>query len=135
MYCLHKTGTRPLKKQQDFKKVYSQGKYAADSVFVVYALAVNPTPLQSIRLGITVSKKVGNAVTRNRIRRIAKEVYKQIYEEIEITAGYDIVIVARKIAGTFEKGKDYQVAKKSIGHLLPKAIGRAKVFCSEELSQ
>ncbi len=45
------------------------------------------------RLGITVSKKVGNAVTRNRVRRLIKENYRLM--EKEIRSGYDVVIVAR----------------------------------------
>ncbi len=45
------------------------------------------------RLGITVSKKVGNAVTRNRVRRLIKENYRLM--EPEIRDGYDVVVVAR----------------------------------------
>jgi len=60
-----------IKKQQDFKRVYSQGKYAADSLFVAYALA---NDLTHNRLGITVSKKANkSAVVRNRVRRWVKE--------------------------------------------------------------
>ncbi len=45
------------------------------------------------RLGITVSKKVGNAVTRNRVRRLIKENYRLM--EPEVRTGFDVVIVAR----------------------------------------
>jgi len=65
-----------LKKKQDFKKVYSQGKYAADTLFVAYALA---NGLSYNRIGITVSKKIGSAVIRNRVRRWVKESYRKIF--------------------------------------------------------
>ncbi|MCL2285990.1 MAG: ribonuclease P protein component [Firmicutes bacterium] len=92
MCCLHKTTKiLSLKKNQDFKKVYSQGKYAADSFFVAYALA---NDLNQNRIGITVSKKIGCAVVRNRIKRWVKEACRLLLHDGQ-AIGYDFVIVAR----------------------------------------
>ena len=105
MCCLHKVKVISLKKRQDFKKVYGQGKYAADNLFAAYALA---NDLQQNRIGITVSKKVGNAVVRNRVKRWVKESYRLLH----IGQAYDFVIVARPPAGELlGKGAFFQVDK------------------------
>jgi len=108
MCCLHRT-TSPLislKKKQDFKKVYSQGKYAADYLFVAYALA---NDLQENRIGITVSKKVGCAVVRNRVKRWVKESYRLF--KIDGQA-HDFVIIARAPSGNLiGKGAFHEIDK------------------------
>ena len=84
-----------LKKKQAFKQVYSRGKYAADSLFVVYALA---NEAEANRLGLSVSKKVGNAVVRNRVKRWLKESYRLLTHDASFRF-YDFVIVARASVG------------------------------------
>lgn len=79
-----------LNKNYEFRRIYSSGKSAATPLLAIYykknRLGIN-------RLGLTVSTKVGNAVTRNRVRRKLKEIYR--LHEAEIKSGIDIVIVAR----------------------------------------
>jgi len=112
MCCLHKRGRiESIKRRQAFKKVYSRGKHAADSLFVVYALA-NET--ESNRLGITVSKKVGNAVTRNRIKRWLKESYLTL----SLKQGYDFVILARAASGQLLREGAFVKVTNSITHSL-----------------
>jgi ribonuclease P protein component len=82
--------TESIKKNIDFKKVYKRGRSNVGRYLVVY-LMKNRT--SENRLGITVSKKVGNAVIRNRVRRLIKETFRK-YEDT-LSPGYDIVIVAR----------------------------------------
>lgn len=99
--------------------MYSQGKYAADSYFVAYALANDRS---GNRIGITVSKKVGNAVVRNLIKRWVKECYrKESCRTTGIGQAYDIVIVARQPAGLLarerQSGAFLQVCK-SVTRLL-----------------
>jgi len=123
MCCLHKT-TLPLislKKKQDFKKVYSQGKYAVDYLFVAYALA---NDLQHNRIGITVSKKVGCAVVRNRVKRWVKESYR--LNKIERQA-YDFVIVARAPSGKLVGKGAFHHIDKSVKGLLERLLKRAAV--------
>ena len=82
-----------LKKNRDFQQVYRKGTSAASRQFVMYVLK-NGTPVN--RLGITVSKKVGNSVVRHRVKRLVKEGYR--LQETAYTQGFDIVVVARPSA-------------------------------------
>lgn len=80
----------PICQNSDFRRIYSRGKYYVTPVVVVYVLK-NRQKLT--RFGITTSKKIGNAVHRNRSRRIIKEALRQISPLIQ--PGYDYVFVAR----------------------------------------
>jgi len=116
MYCLH-NGKASIKKNQDFKRVYSQGKYAADPMLVAYALA-NGVGVN--RLGITVSKKIGCAVVRNRVRRWIKESYRLLPNILEGQAAisYDIVFIARAPAGKLIGKGSFNQINKSVKALL-----------------
>ena len=80
-----------LKKNSDFKNVYTHGKSYANKYLVMYVLENN---LGRNRIGISVSKKVGNSVVRHRITRLIRESYR--LQESIFNSGLDIVIVARK---------------------------------------
>ena len=82
--------TSALKKNHEFKRLYNKGKSTASQCAVVYC---RRNGRQENRLGVTVSTKIGGAVQRNRVRRRLKEIYR-LNEHI-LSAGYDIVIVAR----------------------------------------
>lgn len=82
-----------LKKNNDFKNVYRKGKSYANKYLVMYVLENN---MQINRLGISVSKKVGNSVVRHRITRLVRESYR-LHENI-FNSGLDIVVVARNNA-------------------------------------
>ena len=84
-----------LKKNSDFKNVYTRGKSYANKYLVMYVLENN---LGKNRIGISVSKKVGNSVVRHRITRLVRESYR-LHENI-FNSGLDIVIAARKGAST-----------------------------------
>ena len=62
-----------LKKNDDFRLVYRSGKSCANRYLVMYA---KPNDLGTSRIGISVSKKVGNSVVRHRIKRLVKESYR-----------------------------------------------------------
>ncbi|MGM0379277.1 MAG: ribonuclease P protein component [Bacillota bacterium] len=79
-----------IKKNKEFKSVYSNGKKIVSKSFIFYYLKNNK---KYDRIGFTVSKKVGNSVERNRIRRRLKAIFRQDY--LETQKGYDLVIVAR----------------------------------------
>ena len=91
-------------KNREFSPVYRTGKRAADLCFVLYFLE-NGT--DSNRLGITVSKKIGNSVVRSRVKRIIKEAYR--LHEKDLKTGLDLVIVARKEAAD-KKSTDMEVS-------------------------
>ena len=82
-----------LKKNKDFQNVYRKGKSYANRYFVMYVLK-NET--EQNRLGISVSKKVGNSVIRHRITRLIRESYR-LHEEM-FNRGLDIVVIARGTA-------------------------------------
>ena len=79
-----------LKKNSDFHRLYNRGKASANPFVVVYCRK-NGRDLN--RIGYTVSKKLGKAVTRNRIRRRMREVYRLNMHKLK--KGFDIVAVAR----------------------------------------
>ena len=82
-----------LKKNEDFRSVYDDGRSRADRYLVMY---IRQNGLSINRLGISVSKKVGNSVVRHRFKRLVKESYR--LQEAVFNSGLDIVIVARKEA-------------------------------------
>lgn len=79
-----------LKKNEEFKKVYAKGTSVVTPFLVMYYLK-NGMPIN--RLGISVSKKVGNSVIRNRAKRLIKEAFR--LSDIPLKNGYDLVIIAR----------------------------------------
>ena len=86
---------KSLKLNKDFRRLYARGAHKADKHIVVYALK-NKQGLN--RLGLTASKSVGNAVERNRARRLMRESYRLLYDDIK--KGIDIIIVARKLCAS-----------------------------------
>lgn len=84
-----------LKKNHQFRFVYKNGKSYANRYFIMY---VKENGLGRNRIGISVSKKVGNSVVRHRVTRLVRESYR-LHESI-FNSGLDIVIVARPSAAT-----------------------------------
>ena len=82
--------TVAMKENHVFRRLYRKGKTAADSRLALY---IRPNGGKGSRLGLTVSTKVGHAVVRNRVRRRLREIYR--LHEGELTAGMDVVVVAR----------------------------------------
>ena len=82
--------TEILNDNKDFLALYKKGRYAASKYSVIY---VRPNGRPFNRLGITAGKKVGNAVCRNRAKRLIRLAYRNA--EAELPVGMDIVIVAR----------------------------------------
>ena len=89
-----------LKNTQQFSNVYNKGKYYTNKYLVMYVLE---NDLSFNRVGISVSKKVGNSVVRHRLTRLVRESYR-LHEKI-FNNGLDIVVVVRKDAAlmTYEK--------------------------------
>ena len=107
-----------LKKNSDFQVVYKNGKSFANKYLVMYVFENN----SSInRIGISVSKKVGNSVIRHRITRLIRESYR-LHENI-FNSGLDIVVIARNTASNLE----YNEVESALLHL-SKLHGILKVF-------
>lgn len=101
--------TESIKKNEEFREIYSTGKSYANKNLVMY-MKKNHTGKN--RLGISVSKKTGNSVIRHRITRLIRESYR--LNEDRILEGLDIVVVAR----TGAKGKTYREIEESLLHLM-----------------
>ena len=97
-----------LKKNQDFQNVYKKGKLNANKYLVMFIVENN---LDRNRIGISVSKKVGNSVIRHRLKRLIKESYR--LNEAVFKSGFDIVVVARTTA----KDRTYRDIESALLHL------------------
>lgn len=80
-----------VKRRNDFKKAYSKGKSFLSKDLVIYA---SRNFKKGLRVGITTSKKIGNAPQRNRARRIIRESARRVLEKF--SGNFDIIFVARK---------------------------------------
>ena len=80
----------PICRNNDFRRIYARGKSYVSPLVVVYALK-NRT--KNVRVGITTSKKIGNAVQRNRSRRVIREAFRALAPRVR--PGFDLVLVAR----------------------------------------
>ncbi|HKL80565.1 MAG TPA: ribonuclease P protein component [Mobilitalea sp.] len=101
--------TESIKSNKDFRKIYHTGKSYANKYLIMY---VKKNESIGNRLGISVSKKVGNSVVRHRLTRLVRESYR--LSEDYLLYGLDIVVVARVTA----KGKNYSEIDSSLLHLM-----------------
>ncbi|WAA09534.1 ribonuclease P protein component [Fervidibacillus albus] len=111
-----------IKKNEDFQKIFQKGKSTANRQFIIYRLE---NGRDHFRIGLSVSKKIGNAVVRNRIKRYVRQAFHEL--EQEIRPSYDLIIIARKSA----KDMSYQEVKKSLIHVLK----ISKIFINKEKSR
>lgn len=101
-------GYESLKNYRNFQNVYKNGRSYANKYLVMYILE-NRTDIN--RIGISVSKKVGNSIVRHRLTRLIRESVRLNSENIR--KGYDIVIIARVNL----KGKKYMETESAFLHL------------------
>ena len=97
-----------LKKNRDFQLLYKEGKSRANRYLVLY---VKENGLEKNRLGVSVSKKVGNSIVRHRITRLIRESYR-LHEDM-FNSGLDIVVIAR---GTARDASFHQISS-ALKHL------------------
>ncbi len=108
-----------VKKQSEFQHVFDHGKSVANRQFVVYFVVKERQA--HFRVGLSVSKKLGNAVKRNHIKRCMRQLFQQL--EDDIRQEYDFVVIARKPVATmtFEEMKQSLVHVFRVGRLLQPA--------------
>ena len=98
-----------IKKNREYRRIYNRGKSVADRNMVLFSMENN---LENCRFGFTASKKIGNAVIRNRVRRLFKEACRLNLEKFK--NGFDYVLMARYAI----VGVKYQQVEKSLLKLL-----------------
>ena len=99
-----------IKKNKEFQQVFKQGQSFANRQFVVYKLEKDEQ--MHFRIGLSVSKKIGNAVVRNQVKRYIRQVFLEMEDQLENK--YDYVIIARKPVSDM----GYEEVKKSLQHIL-----------------
>lgn len=98
-----------IKKQKDFQYVFKKGKSVANRQFVIYTKEKSDET--HFRLGISVSKKLGNAVKRNQIKRRIRAFFTQHKDTLKST---EYIVIARQPV----KDMDYHDIEKSLLHVL-----------------
>ncbi|MFC1952523.1 ribonuclease P protein component [Chloroflexota bacterium] len=96
-----------LTRPQQYASVYSEGSSRVSSLLVLRAL---PNGLSLSRYGLSVSKRVGNAVTRNRLKRQLREILRVV----PLKTGWDVVFIVRPVAAR----ADYSSLKRTVEDLL-----------------
>lgn len=98
-----------VKKEKDFNAIFKEGKSFANRKFVIYRLENNE---QHFRVGLSVSKKLGNAVMRNQIKRRIRHIL--IEHKNQLVENVDFVVIARKGVEIL----DYAEMEKNLLHVL-----------------
>jgi ribonuclease P protein component len=101
-----------LRNNRDFRIVYDKGKSFANRYLVLF---IKKNSFNYNRVGFAVTKKLGKAVVRNKVKRRMREAYKLNSEEVK--QGYDIIFLSRISA----KEASFSELKKAEAHLLKKA--------------
>lgn len=99
-----------IKKNKEFQNAFKKGKSFANRQFIIYVLG--KPEQEKFRIGLSVSKKVGNSVMRNRIKRCIRQSIFELQDQIK--DGHDYVIIARKPAAEM----DFHEIKSSLTHVL-----------------
>ncbi|RFU67254.1 ribonuclease P protein component [Peribacillus saganii] len=99
-----------IKKNDEFQLVFQKGKSFANRQFVIYIL--DKPEQDHFRIGLSVSKKIGNAVMRNQIKRYIRQAFLELMDDVKI--GRDLIIIARKPVAEM----DFFQVKNSLIHVL-----------------
>lgn len=103
-----------------FRRAYKRGNAIVNSILITYIVKTKEGKNES-RVGITTSAKIGNAVNRNRARRVIRAAYQQLVPQVK--PGYDIVFVAR--------ARTCKVKSSQVLNIMRKQLSQAGVLREE----
>ena len=138
---------RAISENHLYSKAYSKGKKCVAKRVVVYVLKdlraealkrANPEKKRINRIGITVTKKMGGAVVRNRVKRILRDGYRSVDTKYGVKKGYLVVIVARNSAVSAKAGNieaDLKYAFKTLDMLESREIRKGADCASDHGNQ
>lgn len=101
-----------VKSEQDFQKVFQKGESKANRQFVVYKLP--KIGQKHFRVGISVGKKIGNAVIRNQVKRRVRHALRELDAEFTFVRELDFIVIARNPVSEMS----FQEIKSSLRHVL-----------------
>jgi ribonuclease P protein component len=110
---------RRLSRSAEFDRVYREGRSHAGRHLVLYSFPRDVGDDSTPRLGLSVGRKVGGAVERNKVKRLLREAFWQ--SEERLPTGHDFVVVARADAGEFAAREGLCGIKNELDELLEKA--------------
>jgi ribonuclease P protein component len=110
-----------LSRSAEFDRVYREGRSHANRYLVVYSFPRENGAESDPRLGVSVGRKVGGAVERNRVKRLLREAFWSVADALP--AGHDFVVVARPDSGELAAREGEGGIERSLRELLEKVAG------------
>jgi ribonuclease P protein component len=115
---------RRLSRSGEFDRVYRDGSSHATRHLVLYSFPRNTEETGEVRLGVSVSRRVGGAVDRNRVKRVLREAFWGLSDQLP--TGHDFVLVARPELGDLVERKGSAGVRASIEEALAGSAGEER---------